>query len=297
MWSGIRGPQMITAPLPLARRLSDWVSSSIDGFTPWNQEGTINSATLKRFAELCIAYDVIVSSPLSLPSAEACWSAFIRTQVSDPAFGELARSRLDSAWSILLPYLILRRHGFRDDYHEATLAYAVQAGFPSAAEVVPHRMLDIAYFAQRAGYRPPARPTWRGLLNRTFAAQARCRYLVTGDSIYSLTHTVFYCSGFGQALVRGDRLAQAAPIVDSLIIACCAEKDYDLLGELLICSVVLKDCKPLVRDLGLPAFLTTLDDSGCLLANGRMNERTFANCYHTTLVGLILCACLARHMS
>jgi hypothetical protein len=275
-------------------QLSGWVDRELDNFTPWYEKGVTRPASLQRFAEIAIAYDTLEESPLSVPSLEARWKPFINSHLSDPAFGELARSRLDWAWALLLPYLVMRKRGLLNEYHDATLLYSHRAGFPEALEVVPYRALDYAYFAQAAGFPALAGDTSDRLFARTFAAQASCRYLVNCRSAYALTHSILYASSFGQNSVPLHRLPNAAAIVDSMIIDCCLRKEYDLLGELLICSVVLQSCKSMIRELGLSVFLTALDGSGCLLPNNRVNEGSFENCYHTTLVGLILCASLAR---
>jgi hypothetical protein len=162
---------------------------------------------------------------------------------------------------------------------------------------VPYRALDYAYFARESGLTEPGDQTVETLLADTFAANATCRYVVNDDAAYALTHAVFYASSFGQIPVTMDGLATAAPIVDSMIIDCCARRHYDLLGELLISSLVLRECRADVRDLGLSVFFSTLDESGSLQANAQDHERTFDSCYHTTLVGLILCATWARAAS
>ena len=180
------------------------------------------------------------------------------------------------------------------DYHDATLQESHRAGFPRALEVVPYRALDYAYFAHASGLTIPRGDSLETLLERTYAARASCRYLVNDESAYALTHSIFYASSFGQKSVAADRLTNAAPIVDSMIIHCCIHQHYDLLGELLIASWSLARCRAGCRELGIPVFLSTLDASGCLLPNCDTTERTFEACYHTTLVGLILCASLAR---
>ena len=163
-------------------------------------------------------------------------------------------------------------------------------------EVVPFRALDYVYFARRSGLDGAGRDSAEGLLARTFAAQVSCRYVVGTESAYALTHAVFYASSFGQERLAPGRLANAVPVVDSLIIDCCVRRHYDLLGELLIASLVLAGTRSDVRELGLRVFFSTLDESGSLAATD-VPQRTFQHAYHTTMVGVILCASLARTMS
>lgn len=281
----------------MAGQLCSWVNEHLDDFTPWHAPGTTRPGSLQRFAELAIAYDVVKRSPLDIPSVDTHWRPFIQAHIDSSEFAELARSRLDWAWALLLPYLVMRRRGDVNRYHDVTLQEARRAGFPHVLEVVPYRALDYVYFARASGlYDPVGRPP-EELLAATFAAGASCRYLVSEEAAYALTHAIFYASSFGQTQVASDLLVNAAPIVDSMIIDCCVRRHYDLLGELLIASHVLGRCRSQVRELGLEVFFSTLDSSGSLLPNVDAHERTFDTCYHTTMVGLILCASLARATS
>jgi len=280
-----------------ARFLCSWVDGHLDQFTPWHGDGETTPSSLQRFAELAIAYDVVTTSPVRLPSPDDLWRPFITQQVSRAEFAELARSHLDMASALLLPYLVLRRHGERNEYHEATLAAAQAASFPSALEVVPYRALDYAYFAQRSGLPAPDELSISALLSATYAARASCAYLVTDESAYALTHTAFYASDFGQTLIQDPQLSSAAAIIDSMIVDCVIRRHYDLLGELLIASTVLPGTRPELREIAVPIFFSTLDDSGSLMPNEVESTRTFDICYHTTMVGLILCASLAKATS
>lgn len=279
-------------PSNLADQLIGWVDRSIDRFSPWHSPGRTTPQSLQRFAELAIAYDGLEDSSIETSGREVNWGTAILAHLSDPAFGEIARSRLEWAWALLLPYLVMRKRGHVDDYHDATLAYSYRAGFPDALEVVPYRALDYAYFSQASGLGHFVNETPEPLLARTFAAKVRCSYLTNRQSAYALTHTIFYASSFGRSTVACDVLPNAAPLVDSLIIDSCINRNFDLLGELLICSLVLPRCGQQVRDLGFSTFLSTLDDSGCILPNDTVSARSFEDCYHTTLVGVILCAAL-----
>ena len=271
-----------------------WIDSELESLTPWHTDGVTSPASLQRFAELAIAYDVLDDSPLQLPSLAVRWKPFLTSHLADPAFAELARSRLDWAWALLLPYLVMRKRGLISDYHDATLRYSRRAGFPYALEVVPYRALDYEYFAEASGLPAANRDSSVSLLARTFAARASCRYLVDSQSAYALTHAIFYASSFGRTSLSRHTLPNAAKIVDSMIVDCCTRQEFDLLGELLICSIVLPQCRTAVRELGLSLLRTALDDSGCVLPNGRVTEPGFDQCYHPTLVGLILCASLAQ---
>jgi hypothetical protein len=281
----------------VAAQLCGWVDEQLPNFTPWHAPGTTRPNSLQRFAELAIAYDVVERSPLHLPSLDAHWRPFIQAHVSSPAYLELARSRLDWAPALLLPYLVMRGRGDVNGYHDATLQESRRAGFPNALEVFPYRALDYAYFSRASGLDGGDSQAPEDRLAATFAGQVSCRYLVNSESAYALTHTVFYASSFGQSQVAPGHLVNAAPIVDSMIIDCCIRGHYDLLGELLIASCVLARCRPDIREQGLQIFLATLDASGSLLPDDEASVRSFERCYHTTMVGLILCASLAQATS
>lgn len=291
-----RGKLVASTPVETGDLHRRWLDSELDRFSPWGETG-VSWQQLQRFAELAIAYDVFVTSPLAQAAPRQRWESFLVSHLQDPAYGEWARSSLDMAWAILLPYLVMRRHGFADSYHDRTLFLSGRAGFPSLLEVVPYRAVDYAYFAERAGLRTTTVPSLDELLGRTFAGQAACRYLVDPDAGYALTHTIFYASEFGQASICDTPLVAAAPIVDTMIVDSCVNQRFDLLAELLICSFVLDGTTSFVRELGMGVLYQTLDGGGSLLPDGSVTERTFDACYHTTLVGMILCASLARLQS
>ena len=280
-----------------ARLLFSWVDDHLAQFTPWQSEGETTPSSLQRFAELAIAYDVVTTAPVRWPSPEDRWRPFITQQVSRPEFAELARSHLDLASALLLPYLVLRRRGEVNTYHEETLSAAQAASFPHALEVVPYRALDYAYFALRSGLATPDDVSVSDLLSATYAARASCASVVSDESAYALTHAVFYASDFGQTRIDEPQLSNAAPIIDSMIVDCVIRRHYDLLGELLIASIVVPGTRPELRDIGTPIFFSTLDGSGSLMPNDSASARTFDTCYHTTMVGLILCASLAKAAS
>ena len=280
-----------------ARLLCSWIDDHLAQFTPWQSDGDTTPSSLQRFAELAIAYDVVTASPLQERSPEDRWRPFITQQVNRPEFAELARSHLDLAWALLLPYLVLRRHGERHEYHEATLSAARMASFPAALEVVPYRSLDYAYFALRSGLLTSDDANVSDLLSATYAARASCAYVVSDDSAYALTHAVFYAGDFGQTRIEAPQLSRAAPIIDSMIVDCVIRRHYDLLGELLIASIVVPGTRPELRDIATPVFFSTLDEFGSLLPNDVETTRTFDICYHTTMVGLILCASSAKAAS
>lgn len=273
----------------------DWLDRRLEEFTPWS-DSDISWTGLQRFAELAIAYDVLVGSPLFDPGVGTRWQSFIATHLCQPAYGEWARGRLQAAWAILLPYLILRRHGFVDPYHDSTLSLSRRAGFPVLLEVVPYRALDYAYFGTRAGLLDIDQQEFQGLLDKTFAQRAHCRFLVDPDAAYALTHAIFYATEFGRSSIGEDRLPNVKRMIDSMIIDSCVHRRFDLLAELLICSVVVSGTKAVVRDIGIELLYEGLDASGSLLPDGSTTTRSFPASYHTTLVGLILCASLAQRM-
>ncbi|HUR23947.1 MAG TPA: hypothetical protein VMZ73_08775 [Acidimicrobiales bacterium] len=273
----------------------EWLDGRLDEFTPWS-DSELSWTGLQRFAEFAIAYDVLVGSPLFDPGVATRWRSFIATHVGDPAYGEWARGSLQTAWAILLPYLILRRHGFVDPYHDATLSLSRRAGFPTILEVVPYRALDYAYFGTRAGLLDMDQREVQRLLDSTFAGRAHCRFLVDAEAAYGLTHAIFYATEFGQSSLSEDRLPAVNRIIDSMIIDSCIHRRFDLLAELLICSVVVSGTKPFIREIGMEVLYESLDASGSLLPDGSTAARSFPAAYHTTLVGLILCASLARPM-
>lgn len=261
---------------------------------------------LQALAELAIAlvrltgtdraWDVIVDRP----GAEARWREHIVEQVSMAALAQLPRKRPMQAFPYLLPYLVLRRTGFRDPYYEQTLDRLMSVGFPDMSESVPYRRLDVAYFLGKSGRKGGG--DLKSHYRRTGLAHQRSVVLADDDSAYALTHTILYLSDFGAQPIAlpEPELRRIQPIIETLVVHYWRERHWDLVGELLLCSEIVGRPPRSLAGYAYKAFqdahwedgtIPGHADAGATLLLARdagETARVFSGVYHTTIVSLIL---------
>jgi hypothetical protein len=260
---------------------------------------------------LTLAQDVLMSVPALVCALEdaSCdvnsWVEHTRRQLSDPALRELPRKRPLGAFPYLLPYLILRRRGWREAYWEETLAWLMTQGLPYGAEALPYRRLDVAYFLNAAGVDPclfgGCQPvgSLSQLYHETFAARERNPISVDVDASYAITHTIFYLSDFGRLRPRlpDEDVDRLRALLASLTLHAWRTGHLDVLGELLFCVRVLGSSDPVValaerhfdEVRTAEGYVPATADRRALLTHQSPNsEEVFTACYHTTLVALLL---------
>src|SRR5687768_11514810 len=129
----------------LAMRGTDalrWVTQHLQQFSPVKMAAA-EPFGVKAFGELALLYLHLRNvnaragfTHLPLPRFLPVWEEFLLHECQAPAYAELARKRLAEGFDTLVPYLMLRATGHRDDYHEETLARLRRMGFPEATERV-----------------------------------------------------------------------------------------------------------------------------------------------------------------
>lgn len=129
--------------------------------------------------------------------------------------------------------------------------------------------------------------------------------LMDTNDIYALTHTIIYLTDFGNTdefKLSGDN--HLKELVDLLILWSLLHEDYDLLGELLICSVILNDSFNDYSLLGWKTYTYVWDSLNFIPSPGfdediftKLDEKTrrayaFKELYHPNFVAGILSALL-----
>jgi hypothetical protein len=137
----------------------EWLNNNIDCFSP-RQAGELSEAGIKALSELAIAYAWLEdchnrASPLAdfspLQKSFEPWRDFIIREREEMSYAQSARRRPAQAFYLLLPYLAIRRSGYRSAYHEDTLRLLRRWRYPAVTEVVPYRLLDRHYFLWKFG--------------------------------------------------------------------------------------------------------------------------------------------------
>jgi hypothetical protein len=122
--------------------------------------------------------------------------------------------------------------------------------------------------------------------------------------LYAFTHLVFALTSFGDRpageLLTEPELRAVALYAGVALATCLAERDWDLVGELLITRCYLSVSAEL-DDEAARALASAQDETGFLpptsdpaASGGEDRDARFRALYHPTLVGLILLAAYER---
>ena len=213
-----------------------------------------------------------------------------------------------------MSYLALRSSGYRSTYHEETLRLVRRWGYPAVTETVPYRVLNNQYFLWKSGL-TRREPSWQTLYKRTILARAHCIAYLDRDDAYSITHTLFYLTDFGNRPLPlpDSEQTRINEIIEALLVHYWRTSYWDLVGELLINLECLNMGKSVCYTGSANAFQQAWLKNGAVPPHPieskpdhvdptnnekgadedkSADERTkfFWRHYHTTLVGVLYCA-------
>ena len=194
-------------------------------------------------------------------------------------------------------YAILRLFGHDDSERRGLIQRAIDAGYPGYIERPPHRVMDVRLTLEWGGFRHKL-PDMGTLCSLSILSPVPSALYLDREAAYALTHIVMFLYEYGliqQPKAASLDVAAVRRTLSELIVVYCQERDWDLLGEVLLCC----DCVGLLRspvyELGWEEFLATQRDDGSFPGPERMPPqceedkypRSFGRDYHTTIVGLI----------
>lgn len=299
-----------------------WLNSEIHGFS-LPDTAKPSGASVKALSELAIAYAWLVQcrnrlSPLAncatLERSLELWRRFIIGECQKRPYAEAARRYPAQAFNLLVSYLALRSSGYRSTYHEETLRLVRRWGYPAVTETVPYRVLNNQYFLWKSGL-TRREPSWQTLYKRTILARAHCIVYLDRDDAYSITHTLFYLTDFGNRPLPlpDSEQTRINEIIEALLVHYWRTSYWDLVGELLINLECLNMGKSVCYTGSANAFQQAWLKNGAVPPHPveskpdhvdptnnekgadedkSADERTkfFWRHYHTTLVGVLYCA-------
>lgn len=289
-----------------------WLDSNLDFFSPWTASG-LSMDGLQATAELAVLWSNITTtqktSGLAGDNVDITmqrWRSHLYDVVSKPEVVELPMKRPVQAFPYLLPYLVLRPHGYRNDFIETSISRLYSIGFPNNQEIVPYRALDVAYFLRKAQLKFPEEP--ETLAKSTFLFKAAGRLYVDHDLAYAITHTIFYLTDFGfiRSRIIEDNILRVSSVLLSLIVHHVRSGHFDILGELLACWCFCGLQKNRIVETALRFFLAQHVHGGAIAGrrevktdllnqqNVTTREQLFGTCYHTTIVSLLVTTHLLR---
>jgi hypothetical protein len=298
-----------------------WLNSELHGFS-LPDTAKPSGASVKALSELAIAYAWLLQSrnkisPLAncaaLQTSLELWRRFIIGECQKRPYAEAAR-RYPAQAFYLLPYLALRSSGYRSTYYEETLRLVHRWGYPAVTEMVPYRVLDCQYFHWKSGS-TKREPSWEPLYKRTTLARAHCIAYLDRDDAYSITHTLFYLTDFGnrRLLLPDSERIRIKEVVEALLVHYWRTSDWDLVGELLINIECLNMGKSVCYTGSSNAFQRAWLENGAVPPHPIEREpnhvdptnndkgadedkaageatKFFWRHYHTPLVGVLCCA-------
>lgn len=194
-------------------------------------------------------------------------------------------------------------------YPDAVWDRVVRAGLlPERFDIkerYPHRILERLWVLEL--YNIPATLTVAEVSGMSILAGDADPLTMTDSDAYAYTHAIFYLTDFGRTpLPPSLDAARLRAVVDSAVAWQIGQRNYDLLGEFLVCAALLGGAPSSHAALGLALWNGTWDELGFLpgpsfnadvfapLDGDEQRAYAFAELYHTNLVGGLL-ALVALH--
>ncbi len=270
------------------------MTNHLDLFVP---KDVFNPENMKELAELSILYSCLATwnvtrSYSQLESIKCHLVEFL----SHPRIAEWVR-KLPAYYSpYLVAYLPLRSAGVRIPEMEEAAGVLHRAGYPYGLETTPYRELEFQFLTWKGGIvRKP--PVWGSVFRRTTLARCRNPVYFSLPEVYSVTHTLFYLTDIaGPSEIPDAERMRAISVVEPLALHYWRKPDWDLTSELLLNLVALDRFQTPLFCAAFQAVNDNWRHDGSLpgpafagLAADASRKEVFDSCYHTTLVGLLLC--------
>lgn len=279
------------------RRGLAWIVERLESFRPAD---TTDPDQLKEIAELSLFYGHVLPW---VAEEYQCKLAPIGEFLceflgKDLTLAHWAR-RVPSQYNpYILAYLPLRSVGVRFPAFEEAISALRSAGYPKALEDTPYREMELQYLTWKAGL-GRSRPNWGSLYRATVIRRGGNPIYFSIHDVYSVTHTLLYLTDFcgPRTDMPAAERQRAIEIVESLLVHYWRKPDWDVTSELLINLVALGRYETSLFIAAFNAVVNVWREDGALPGphfsekDGESHSKSlFRDCYHTTLVGLILCA-------
>ena len=180
-------------------------------------------------------------------------------------------------------------------------------GYFEGMDRLPYREMDLAHSLGRMGFPDCEKSLPKWFSSTAFGREQQItRYTV--DDVYSLTHAIFYLTDMGMRpldrFLAPPEVARVKAVVSTLSAVMLRGDNVDVLGELILCWLFCRIESSRLNDLILKqalrrvlAFTTRNGAVAPTLKACQMSksgEASFAQLYHTTLVGALLYSLLSQ---
>ena len=257
------------------------------------EESTTIGKRRKAFGELAIATMVAQRSPRLRRSPEYARVLEHLTSAArqpDFSFDMLRRPGLFPFYAGV--FGALKACGQELPAVQKRIARMLEFGFLDAVERTPRAKIDLKYLLDLGGF-SHLLPAYADLYRGSIAQHLPPVVYLRRDDIYDLTHIIFHVADFGRdslGAVLADRLEATRDYVSLLLATRVVERDWDLVGELLLCCRCLSDgARPPVAG-AWRALESAQAVSGYVSGPESKAGGEFAKHYHPTLVALLASA-------
>ena len=275
-----------------------WVTGRLEWFLPsdFNQQDQLQEIT-----ELCLLYGHAVTCLPEDPHGKIAriGEFLISFLGSGEAFANKVMAVPSQYNPYLLIYLPLRAIGVRLPAFEEAIRRLRRMGYPAAMEIFPYREMELNYLTWKAGLQR-RKSNWRRAYRSTVLYRGCNPIYFSLNDVYSVTHTLIYLTDFGRSATAFEDHAEcerAIGIVEPLLVHYWREPNWDLTGELLINLVGLTHFDTPLFAAAFTSLMNVWRQDGTLPGpnfcsqGGEPDEKViFRDCYHTTLVGMLLSA-------
>jgi hypothetical protein len=220
----------------LAATTTGWLARNLERFDPYSasaQPATLPQA--KAILELALLCHC-TSRPGTAGDCLGAATALLTATWRNPDFPRLLSQcppRLARQYTLIAT--ALAPDGGRSERLLAAAAELTAGGHLSAAGKSPYIRLETRYYADKAGIAHDIEP-YRDLIGRSIIVDQPRGFPLTVEEAYTLTHTSFYITDFGQGdagLAAGPR-ARAETLLRRVLRYAVAEDQWDLVAELLL---------------------------------------------------------------
>jgi hypothetical protein len=282
-----------------------WVSRHLDRFSPFDEHNIYCPPRTKPFIELAIMLGVHVAA-----TGDAT-SPFVRNAAQ--LLQSVSRRPDFTHWMVRLPAefvnyaeLCAAINELGGDARELRqqLQQAVDMGVLAQIERLPHRQVELRAALDWAGIRHSLPPV-EDLCVETILGQPLSAPLLSDYAIYAITHVIIFACRFGLlqgALPGWLRSATIRALLSDLIVVTSQERNWDLLGELLLCWESIGFPQNSLSVAGWESFLEVFRGDGAVPPSGAGDQQElspdteglntaessdFDRVYHTTLVAVL----------
>ncbi len=285
-----------------------WMVSHLDRFVPVSIEPPYEPVRGKKLIELAVAvylYSRFTGDHDSEPVRRVV--AALRGLLERPDFADRLM-RFPAEFIVVCDvYAVLRLLGHDDPAMRDVIQRAIDAGYVQYTERPPHRVMDVRLTLEWGAFRN-ALPDMDALCSASILSRIPSALYLHREAAYALTHVVMFLYEYGlrqHSTADSLDVASLQHTLSDLIVVYCQERDWNLLGEVLLCC----DCVGLratpVYEQGWEAFLSVQRADGAFPgpervpldqresavpqneADGSPTPRDFERDYHTAVVGLI----------